>query len=72
MIKTETIRAWSAEELDDQLVQARRELFNLRVQKATRQLDQSLRLRTARRDLARLLTVRHEQRRLANKAESNG
>lgn len=70
MMKTEAIRALTTDELDDQLGQARRELFNLRVQKATRQLDQSLKLRIARRDLARLLTVRHE-RQGADQAESN-
>ncbi len=61
-MKTETIRAWTEEELDDQIGQARRELFNLRVQKATGRLDQALRLRMARRDVARLLTVCHERR----------
>ncbi len=68
-MKTETIRSWSDEELEEQLVQARRELFNLNVQQATRQLDQSLRLRTARRELARMLTLRHERRHAAG-AES--
>ncbi len=68
-MKTETIRSWADEELNDQVVNARRELFNLKVQKAMRQLDQSLRLRNARRDLARLLTIRHERRRI-NEAES--
>lgn len=72
MIKTETIRAWEDEELETQLAQAKRELFNLKVQQATRQIDQALRLRGARRDVARLLTIRHERRRAAGtRTETN-
>ncbi len=69
-MKTETIRSWPDEELETQIVQARRELFNLKVQQATRQIDQALLLRGARRDVARMLTLRHERRRAA-KTESN-
>ncbi len=64
-MKTETIRSWPDEELETQLAQAKRELFNLKVQQATRQIDQALRLRGARREVARILTLRHERRRAA-------
>jgi large subunit ribosomal protein L29 len=50
---------------DDQLVEfvgnARKEVFNLRFQHATGQLENTARMRTAKRDLARGLTVAHQR-----------
>jgi len=50
---------------DDQLEEAlhdrRQELFNLRFQAATGALDNSTRLRLAKREIARILTVRYER-----------
>jgi large subunit ribosomal protein L29 len=50
---------------DDQLIEfvgtARQEVFNLRFQHATGQLENTARLNTAKRDLARGLTVAHQR-----------
>ena len=50
---------------DDQLVEhianARKEIFNLRFQHATGQLENTARMKTAKRDLARGLTVAHQR-----------
>ena len=50
---------------DDELMRTlgerRQELFNLRFQSATGALDNSARLRSAKREIARILTVRHER-----------
>ena len=43
------------------LHERRQELFNLRFQSATGALDNSARLRAAKREIARILTVRHER-----------
>ena len=49
------------EELDRALADRRQELFNLRFQNATGALENSARLRMAKREIARILTVRHER-----------
>ena len=49
------------DELDRRLGETRKELFNLRFQSATGALENSARLRTAKREIARILTVRHER-----------
>ncbi|HEX5345509.1 MAG: 50S ribosomal protein L29 [Pseudonocardiaceae bacterium] len=50
---------------DDELVlrlrESKEELFNLRFQMATGQMDNNRRLRTVRRDIARIYTVMHER-----------
>ncbi len=51
----------TTEELDVRLAETRQELFNLRFQSATGALENSARLRTAKREIARILTVRHER-----------
>jgi large subunit ribosomal protein L29 len=48
-------------ELEDRLVEARRELFNLRFQKATGQLDNTARVRHVRKEVARVLTYMRQQ-----------
>jgi large subunit ribosomal protein L29 len=48
-------------ELETRLAEAKQELFNLRFQIVTGQLDNSARLRTVRRDIARILTVLREK-----------
>jgi len=52
----------SNEELDHRLADTRQELFNLRFQSATGQLENVARLRHVRRDIARILTVREERK----------
>lgn len=49
------------DELEQRLHDARRELFNLRFQLATGQLDNTARLQRVRRDIARLLTILRER-----------
>ena len=55
------LRELTDEELADRLVDTRKELFNLRFQSATGALENSTRLRLARREIARILTVQHER-----------
>ena len=56
------------EELIHRLADARKELFNLRFQFATGQLDSSARLGQVRRDIARMLTVLREREIAAHEA----
>ena len=47
----------SVEELNEDLVAAKKELFNLRFQNATNQLDNTSRIKEVRRNIARIQTV---------------
>ncbi len=47
----------SVEELNNELVAAKKELFNLRFQNATNQLDNTSRIKEVRRNIARIQTV---------------
>ena len=53
----EDLKNTSVAELNAQLVEAKKELFNLRFQNATNQLDNTARIREVRRNIARILTV---------------
>ena len=55
------LRELSDEELVLRVREAKEELFNLRFQMATGQLDNNRRLRTVRRDIARIYTVMRER-----------
>ena len=55
-MKPSEVRALSDEELQKKLEDARAELFNLRFQMATSQLDNTARVTTVKRDIARILT----------------
>ena len=55
------VRALSDEELLTRLREAKEELFNLRFQAATGQLDNNRRLHTVRKDIARIYTVLTER-----------
>ena len=59
------LRAMNQEELNKKLTEAKEELFNLRFQMSTAQLDNPRRVREVRRNIARIETVRRE-RELAN------
>jgi large subunit ribosomal protein L29 len=63
--KADDFRAKSADELGDQLVQLKKETFNLRFQRANGQLEKTNRMREVRRTIARIETVLTEQRRKA-------
>jgi large subunit ribosomal protein L29 len=49
------------EELEQRLVDTRKELFNLRFQAATGALENTARVKLAKREIARILTVRHDR-----------
>ena len=51
------LAAQSVDELNARLVEAKKELFNLRFQNATNQLDNTARIREVRRNIARIQTV---------------
>ena len=53
----EDLKRKSATELQDELVAAKKELFNLRFQNATNQLDNTSRIKDVRRNIARIQTV---------------
>ena len=53
----EDLKRKSATELNDELVAAKKELFNLRFQNATNQLDNTSRIKDVRRNIARIQTV---------------
>ena len=55
------LRGKSVEELNQELVAAKKELFNLRFQNATNQLDNTGRIKEVRRNIARIQTVITEQ-----------
>lgn len=55
-MKAVEIRALSADDLQSKLKEARAELFNLRFQMATGQLDNTARVREVKKDIARIQT----------------
>jgi large subunit ribosomal protein L29 len=60
-MKAEKIREMSAEELQHKAKELREQLFRLRFQKSLGQLDNALKLREARRDIARVMTILKEK-----------
>ena len=62
----EDLRTKSAAELNEELVAAKKELFNLRFQNATNQLDNTSRIKEVRKNIARIQTIITEK---ANAAE---
>ena len=56
----------SLAELNDELVAAKKELFNLRFQNATNQLDNTSRIKEVRRNIARIQTVMSQAKKAAN------
>lgn len=61
----EELKAKSAAELSTELVAAKKELFNLRFQNATNQLDNTSRIKEVRKNIARIQTVITEKSKLA-------
>jgi large subunit ribosomal protein L29 len=58
---TAELRELHDEELETRLRESKEELFNLRFQMATGQLDNNRRLRSVRHDIARIYTILHER-----------
>ena len=67
-IKTfvEDLKAKSVAELNEELVAAKKELFNLRFQNATNQLDNTSRIKEVRRNIARIQTAMSQEQKAAN------
>ena len=59
----EELKNKSTEELQSELVAAKKELFNLRFQNATNQLDNTARIKDVRKNIARIQTVITEKAR---------
>jgi len=60
-LAADDLRASTEEELDAKLAEAKIELFNLRFQAATGQLESHGRLRAVRKEIARIYTVKRER-----------
>ena len=60
--KASDLRELSLEQLEGKLAEAREEEFRLRFRSATEAIDNPMRFRTLRRDIARLLTVVRQKR----------
>ncbi|HHT37584.1 MAG: 50S ribosomal protein L29 [Candidatus Wallacebacter cryptica] len=67
-MKAKELRELSAEELDKKLAELKEELFNLRFQLATGQLENPMRVRAVRKDIARVKTVMTERVRQIKRA----
>jgi large subunit ribosomal protein L29 len=61
LMKAKEIRDMNQTELNKQLSDLKSELFNLRFQLATGQLENPLRIRSVRKDIARIKTVMREE-----------
>ena len=61
-LKAEDIRAMSPDQMEDAILNLKKERFNLRFQRATGQLENTSRLKEARRDIARIKTIAAEKR----------
>ncbi|MDO5784008.1 MAG: 50S ribosomal protein L29 [Eubacteriales bacterium] len=66
-MKAKEIRELSVEELEVKLTELKKDLFNLRLQHATNQLDNPTRIADVKRDIARVNTILREHQ-LAEKA----
>ncbi len=60
-MKPSELRALTIEELKQKEQDLRRELFNLRFQLATGEIENPMRIRTLRKDIARVLTIMTEK-----------
>ena len=60
-MKAADVKAKSDDELKEELIDLRKEAFNLRFQTASGQLENTARVRLVRRDIARIKTVLHQR-----------
>jgi len=72
MMKATQIRELTKDEMTARIAELERERFNLKFRGATQTLDDPLRLRVIRRDIARLKTVLREQQTKAGAARAGG
>ena len=61
-MKVDDIRAMTPDQMEDAVLNLKKERFNLRFQRATGQLENTSRLREARRDIARIKTIAAQSR----------
>ena len=61
-MKVSDIRAMSPDQMEDAILNLKKERFNLRFQRATGQLENTSRMKEARRDIARIKTIAAQQR----------
>ena len=61
-MKAADLRAMTLDQLDDEVLKLKKERFNLRFQRATGQLENTARVRQARRDIARIKTIAAQKR----------
>lgn len=59
-LKAKDLRSLSVDELNDKAEALKKELFQLRLGTKLAKLENTMRLKHARRDLAKILTVKHE------------
>ena len=64
--KVADLRTKTDDQLGDQLVDLKREAFNLRFQAATNQLERPARIREVRRDIARIKTILRDKQQAAS------
>lgn len=60
-MKSKEIRDMNLEQIKSQLISKEEELFNLKIQLATKQLENPMKIREARRNVARLKTILREK-----------
>lgn len=60
-MKANNLRDLTTQELNDKMLESKAELFNLRFQLATGQLDNPMRIKAVRKDIARIKTVVRER-----------
>lgn len=61
-MKSADVRAMTLDQLNDEVLKLKKEQFNLRFQRATGQLENTSRVRTIRRDIARMKTIAAQKR----------
>ena len=61
MMKAADVKVMSVDQIDDEVLKLKKEQFNLRFQKATGQLEKTSRVRTVRRDIARIKTIARQK-----------
>ena len=66
-LNAEDIRRMTTDQMDDEILKLKKERFNLRFQRATGQLENTSRMREARRDIARIKTIAGQKRQADSK-----
>ena len=61
-MKAADARVMSLDQLEDEVLKLKKEQFNLRFQRATGQLENTMRVREVRRDIARIKTIAQQKR----------